>query len=235
VHRSVARAGKRFAALALIAAALVVALSAPAWGHIDIDPPEALAGTTTTLNLTFHHGKDGTATTGLSVRLPAGTTLVRVPPLPGWAVAQSTDGGLTVVSWEGGRIPDGQEAAFPLEVTLPATPGEVLFPTVQMTEAGELAWIEPVADESETAKPAPRITLAANPDATTTTTAAPTTTTTAAPTTTAPSTTLDLPGTTNQAELRDDGDESAAPWLVAGGVAAAAMVGGGGWWLKRRS
>ena len=235
MHGSVTGTVRRFAALGVIAAGLVVALSAPAWAHIDIDPPEALAGTTTTLNLTFHHGKDGTATTGLSVRLPAGATLVRVPPLPGWTVAQSTDGGQAVVSWTGGRIPDGQEAAFPIEVTLPAAPGEVLFPTIQTTEAGELAWIEPVADESETAKPAPRITLAANPNATTTTTAAPTTTTTAAATTTAPPTTLDLPGTTNQAELRDEGDESAAPWLVAGGVAAAAMVGGGGWWLKRRS
>ena len=224
---------RRAAWPALFAAGVVVALAAPAWGHIDIDPPEALAGTTTTINLTFHHGKDGTATTGLSVRLPAGSTLVRVPPVAGWTASQSADGGQTVVTWTGGSIPDGQEAAFPIELTLPPTPGEVLFPTIQSTVAGELAWIEPVADESETAKPAPRITLAANPNATTTTTAAPTTTT-AAPTTTAPTTTLDLPGTTNQAEQRDDGDESAAPWFVAGGVAAAAMVGGGGWWLKRR-
>ncbi len=210
-----------------------MALAAPAWGHIDIDPPEAVAGTTTTINLTFHHGKDGTATTGLAVRLPAGATLVRVPPLPGWTASQSTEGGQTVVTWVGGRIPDGQNAAFPIELTLPPTPGEALFPTIQTTEAGELAWIEPVADESETARPAPRINLAANPNATTTTRRRRPRPRRLRPPP-APTTTLDLPGTTNQAEQRDDGDESAAPWLVAGGVAAAAMVGGGGWWLKRR-
>ncbi len=66
-----------------------------------------------------------------------------------------------------------------------------------------------------TANPAPRLTLVADPNATTTTTAA--TTTTEDVTTT----TADLPGTTVEAANEGDGD-SAAPWLIGAGIAAIA-------------
>ncbi|MGE3620409.1 MAG: DUF1775 domain-containing protein [Acidimicrobiia bacterium] len=216
--------------------ALVVALATTAGAHVGIDPEEATAGAVTTVTLSFHHGKDGTATTGLSVQLPEGASVVAIPAKDGWTAQQTVEGGRTVVTWSGGSVPDGQEGEFPVEVRLPATPGVALFPTVQVTEAGELAWIEEGEGEGEDASPAPRLTLVADPAATTTT-AAPTTTTTAAPTTTtaAPTTTVSLPGTVNQAESRDDGDQSPAPWLIGSGVAAAVAIGVGGWVLKRRS
>lgn len=54
--------------------------------------------------------------------------------------------------------------------------------------------------------------------------------------TTAPQeTTESLPGTTLEAEQRDDGNTSAAPWLIGSGLAAAAMVGLGGLFLKSRT
>ncbi len=42
----------------------------------------------------------------------------------------------------------------------------------------------------------------------------------------------DLPGTTLEAEQRDDGNTSAAPWVIGSGIAALAAVGIGGWILK---
>jgi hypothetical protein len=43
-----------------------------------------------------------------------------------------------------------------------------------------------------------------------------------------------LPGTTLEADQRDDGNTSAAPWFIGSGVAAIVMVGAGGWLLQRR-
>ena len=45
----------------------------------------------------------------------------------------------------------------------------VLFPTLQGTEAGELAWIGEEEGEGEDESPAPRLTLVADPNATATT------------------------------------------------------------------
>jgi hypothetical protein len=44
-----------------------------------------------------------------------------------------------------------------------------------------------------------------------------------------------LPGTTLEAEQRDDGTTSAAPWLIGSAVAAAVVVGLGGLFLKSRT
>ena len=44
-----------------------------------------------------------------------------------------------------------------------------------------------------------------------------------------------LPGTTLEAEERDDGGTDAAPWIIGSGIAAAVAVGVGGTILKRRA
>lgn len=167
---------RRLAAVIALALAALLVLGVPAWAHVEIEPEEAVAGSTETLTFSVEHGKDG-ATTGLVVQLPT-------------------------------------------------TPGVVLFPTIQETEAGELAWTSEEECEGEGQTPAPRLTLVADPNgsSTTSTTAEATTTTDA-----------DRPGTTLEAEERDDGNTSAAPWLIGSGLAAVAAVGIGGTILKRRS
>ena len=70
-------------------------------------------------------------------------------------------------------------------------------------------------------------TVVADPSATSTTTS------TTEPTATT-STGSDLPGTTLEAQERDDGNTSAAPWLIGSGIAALAAIGIGGTLLKRR-
>lgn len=208
-------------------ALVAVLLAAPVAGaHVELDPTEAIAGSTVTLTFSFHHGKDGTATTALEVLLPDGTQVVDLPAVPGWT--GTADPAAGTITWSGGSVADGIEAAFPAVVRLPDQSGEVLFKTIQTTEAGELAWIEEEASEGEGAHPAPRLTLIADPSAPTTTEA--TTTTESS----SPSTTERQPGTSLEAEERDDGSTSAAPWVIGSGVAALVAVGAGGLLLKRR-
>ncbi|MET0729222.1 MAG: DUF1775 domain-containing protein [Acidimicrobiales bacterium] len=221
---------RRLLAVPALAAAALLAFATAAGAHVELEPGEAVAGSTTTLTFSFHHGKDGTATTGLEVLLPEGASVVEIPSIAGWVSELDLDAG--IVTWSGGSSPDGVEARFPLIVSLPTTPGEVLFKTIQTTDAGELAWIEEDAGDGEDSSPAPRLTLVADPNATTTT--EPSTSTTGVTT----STTDDeeeLPGTTLEAKERDDGTTSAAPWIIGSGVAAAVAVGAGGLMLKHRA
>lgn len=218
---------RRLIAVPLLALIALVGLASGASAHVNIDPEEVVAGSTTTLTLSFHHGKDGSATTGLEVLLPEGVVLVSVPDVVGWTSAVDDTAG--TVTWTGGSVPDGEEGAFPVEVTMPSEPGELLFKTVQTTAVGELAWIEEEEGHEEGSYPAPRLTVVADPDApvsdddTTTSTEADDTTTTER-----------LPGTTLEAEQRDDGSSSPAPWLIGAGVAAVVAIGAGGYVLKRR-
>jgi uncharacterized protein YcnI len=206
---------RRLLAMPALALVVLVLTAAVAGAHVELDPGEAVAGSTTTLTFSFHHGKDGTATTGLQVLLPP----------------SAVDTAAGTVTWSGGSVPDGTEAELPVVVRLPDQPGEALFKTIQTTEAGELAWIEQEESEAEGAYPAPRLVLTAEPDATTTTEA--TTTTVGGSETTESG--RALPGTTLEAEQRDDGTTNPAPWLIGSGVAAAVAVGVGGYVLKRRA
>ena len=216
-------AARALAALVL-ALALVLGLALPASAHVELEPAQAEAGSTATLTFSFHHGKDGTATTGLAVQLPEGAAVVDVPAKDGWTSAV-TDGG-TVVTWTGGSVPDDTEAAFAVVVRLPSREGEVLFPTVQTTAAGELAWISADEGESEADHPAPRLVLTPAQATTSSTTGVDDSTTTRAP--------RDLPRTILEAEQRDDGGGSPAPWLIMSGLAALAVIGIGGTILSRR-
>lgn len=200
---------RRLAAVIALALAALLSLAAPAWAHVEIEPEEAVAGSAETLTFSVEHGKDGAPTTGLVVQLPDGASVTEVPPKDGWT--SEVDEAEHTVAWSGGSAPD--EDSFSVVVRLPTTPGVVLFPTIQETEAGELAWIDQEESEAEDAHPAPRLTLVADPNATDS----------------------DLPGTTLEAEERDDGNTSAAPWVIGSGIAAVVAIAIGGTILKHRS
>lgn len=212
---------RRLTAVTALALAALVALAGPAWAHVELEPEEAVAGSTATL--TFVVEFEGSATQGVEVQLPEGASVAEVPEKSGWT--SSTDAAAGTVAWTGGSTTE--DDTFLVLVELPTTAGEVLFPTIVQTAEGEVAWI---GEEPDAAEPAPRLTLVADPNATTTTSEA--TTTTEATTSTTDS---DLPGTTLEAEQRDDGGTSAAPWIIGSGIAALAAIVIGGTILKRRA
>ena len=213
---------RRLTIVTTLGLAAVVGLATPALAHVELEPSEATAGATETL--TFNVAYEGAATTGLDVQLPEGASVASVPDKAGWT--SSVDDADNTVSWSGGS--SEADEPFSVVVDLPTTPGEVLFPAIQTTTDGEVAWIEEQESEGEGNHPAPRLTLVADPNATTTT--APSTTTTAGVT----STTDDRPDTTVEASNEGDGD-SAAPWLIGAGIAAILVIGIGGYLLKRRT
>ena len=208
-HRCMIRRLVAFASLTVIA---LSALAGPASAHVEIEPEEAVAGSATTLTFVVEY--EGAATTGLVVQLPEGAAATEVPAKDGWTSV--IDSVANTATWSGGSAPDDE--SFDLVVQLPTTPGEVLFPAIVQTTDGEEAWIEEAESEGETGKPAPRLTLTADPNAT-----AATTTTTSA-----------LPGTTLEADQRDDGNTSAAPWIIGSGIAAVLVIAIGGLFLKRK-
>jgi uncharacterized protein YcnI len=221
---------RRIAVGTAVVLLVLVGWAAVASAHVELEPEEAVAGSETTLRFSFHHGKDGSATTALEVQLPVGAEVIDVPTVEGFT--SEVDETARTVRWSGGSVPDGTEAEFPVLLRLPAEPGVALFPTIQETEAGDLDWISPEEGEGEGENPAPRLTLTPDPNATTTT--AEVTTTTAADTTDA-TTSSSLPGTTVEAEQRDDGDTNTAAWLLGSGLAAVVAIVVGGLLLKRRA
>jgi uncharacterized protein YcnI len=188
---------------------------APAAAHTVLEPEQAAAGSTETL--TFHVAHEGAATIGLDVQLPDGASVVEVPAKDGWTA--SSDPEASTVTWDGGPVEADEE--FEVVVELPDRAGVVLFPAIQRTTEGEVAWIGPDEGEGHDGHPAPRLTLVADPSAGSTTTTEPT------------STSRELPGTTLEAANEGDGD-GAAPWLIGSGIAAIVAIAAGGYLLKRR-
>jgi uncharacterized protein YcnI len=213
---------RRLTLVLAIVLAAVVGLASRAMAHTELEPSEATAGSTEAL--TFNVAYEGAATTGLDVQLPEGASVVELPDKAGWT--STTDDADNTVSWSGGSVE--ADETFSVVVALPDTPGEVLFPAIQATIEGDVAWIDEEEGEGHDGKPAPRMTLVADPNATTTTEA--TTTTTAEAT----STTSDRPATTVEAANEGDGD-SAAPWLIGAGIVAILVIAIGGYLLKRKS
>ncbi len=209
---------RRLSLLLALTLALLGASAPPARAHTELQPEEAVAGATETL--TFHVAFEGAGTIGLDVELADGAAVVEVPPKDGWT--SSSDPEANTVSWEGGPVEADEE--FEVVVELPDTTGVVLFPAIQRTTEGEVAWISEDEGDGHDGNPAPRITLVADPNPTSTTT-------TTEPTTT---TSRDLPGTTLEAANEGDDDGSAAPWLIGSGIAAVVAIAVGGYLLRRR-
>ena len=204
---------RRLVAFASLTVIALIALAGTASAHVEIGPEEAVAGSTTTLTVVVEH--KGAATTGLVVQLPDGASVSEVPENAGSTSWLNAAAG--TVTWSG---PSADHEGFSAVVQLPTTPGEVLFPALQETTGGEIAWIEEEESEGEGGNLAPRLTRTADPNAATTTGEATTTTTNA------------LPGTTLEADQRDDGTTSAAPWILGSGIAAGLVITIGGLFLK---
>jgi uncharacterized protein YcnI len=203
---------RRTSLLAVAAVGLVLAPEASA--HAEITPARVPANSVTEFVLSVA-GEENAPTVKVSMQVPAGLGNVKPLPARGWEAELVG----RVITWSGGRFPQGESGEFTITAQFPNTPGARLkFPTVQTYGNGTIArWIG--APSSDT--PAPTILLTAaqapvppppppSPPVTTTTT---TTATTAA--------------------TESDDDEGSAGWVV-GGVVALILVGAGVALLWRR-
>jgi uncharacterized protein YcnI len=163
---------------ALIAAAAAAALAVvgTAAAHVGTTPSEAPAGQTSIIGFAIGHGCEGSPTTSVSIRIPAGVTSARPRPKAGWRISivrgklpepvkdfagNTVTRGVLSVTWSGGRLPDAQFDTFDLRLGMPNRPGKTLyFPTVQRCVRGVYRWTQiPKAGQAEPEEPAPGVKL----------------------------------------------------------------------------
>jgi uncharacterized protein YcnI len=92
---------------------LALVLAATASAHANLSPPIALAKTSQIFTLAVPTEKSGT-TTKVELVVPVGFAIDSFFPSPGWKrqTSQTTGGELTSVTWSGGSVPTGEDAAF---------------------------------------------------------------------------------------------------------------------------
>lgn len=148
----------------IVFTAALVALAAPAFGHVTLETREAEPGTTYKAVLRVPHGCDGEATLKVRAQVPEGMFNVKPMPKAGWTLetvtgpyaktydnhgTQMTEGVVEVI-WTG-DLPDAHYDEFVFRGSLAGdlVLGETLwFPVVQECANGSEAWTEiPAAGE----------------------------------------------------------------------------------------
>ena len=173
----------RIAAAGTVAASAVLAVSAPAFAHVSVQPEGVAAkGDYAVVNFKVPNERDDASTTNVEVSFPADHPLSSVMPQPldGWSVkvtkskldkpitahGQKIDEAVTKVTWtaDGKGIEAGFFQKFPLSIgALPEDTDELVFKAVQTYSNKEVVrWIEPQKEGAEEPEnPAPVLALSA--------------------------------------------------------------------------
>lgn len=141
---------KTFVFLTLLGLMIVPVAAA----HVEPSPEKVPAGSVSRITLAVE-GEESVPAVKLTVQMAAGVTDVIAQHTRGWK--QSVNG--RVVTWSGGKIPNGGSEKFTFSAKMPASEGRVLvFPSLVTYANGNVVhWIG--AENSDT--PAPRVTLTA--------------------------------------------------------------------------
>jgi uncharacterized protein YcnI len=177
------RIGSRAVVAALAAAALSIALAAPAFAHVTVDPASAPKGAEITLGFRVPNEEATASTIKIQIFFPSRHPVLGIDPqsAPGWTDHIHTsplnppittdDGPLTdyvsEVDWSGGAIKPGHfQEFYVLAQQLPTT-SQVVFKALQTYSDGNVVrWIQPVvAGQPEPDHPTPILQLTNAPAA----------------------------------------------------------------------
>ena len=108
---------KKHLALGAVAAFAALAYAESASAHAHLSPPVALAKEGQVFTLAVPTEKEGATTNSIELTLPAGFAIDSFVPTTGWKrTTQQTGSGeeavITKVTWTGGSVPTGEDAAF---------------------------------------------------------------------------------------------------------------------------
>jgi uncharacterized protein YcnI len=108
---------KKHLALGALAAFAALAYAESASAHARVSPPVALAKEGQVFTLAVPTEKEGATTNSIELTLPKGFSIDSFVPTTGWkrAVQQTGSGEtavITKVTWTGGAVPTGEDAAF---------------------------------------------------------------------------------------------------------------------------
>ncbi|MCX4576132.1 YcnI family protein [Streptomyces sp. NBC_01571] len=173
----------RIAAAGAVAASAVLALSAPAFAHVSVQPEgPAAKGGYAVVDFKVPNERDDSATTKVEVNLPTDHPLASVMPQPldGWSVKvtksklakpltihdEQISEAVSKVTWTatGKGIEPGFFQKFPLSIgQLPEDADELVFKAIQTYDNKEVVrWIEPQKEGAEEPEnPAPVLALSA--------------------------------------------------------------------------
>lgn len=134
------RAGGTALAVLTLATVAVAAAAGPAAAHVVVETVEPRGDGTATLTLTFDHGCDGEATYALAVAMPDGVEVLAAGQPEGWTSEVAGD----AVRWEGDPVPDGERAAFTVDVRVTGEVGQsFVLPAEQSCPSGaSYAWTD---------------------------------------------------------------------------------------------
>ncbi|MFI2202046.1 YcnI family protein [Streptomyces sp. NPDC020192] len=181
------RIASRVTAATAVAGTAVLALSAPAFAHVSVQPEGTAAkGGYAVVDFKVPNERDNASTTKLEVTFPADHPLASVmpQPLPGWNVqvtkvkldkpltmhGEKIDEAVTKVTWtaaDGKGVQPGYFQKFPLSIgALPENTDQLVFKALQTYSDKEVVrWIEaPQAGQDEPENPAPVLQLSAASD-----------------------------------------------------------------------
>lgn len=107
---------KRALAFPVLAAVALVA-TASASGHAEVSPNVTLAKSGQVFTLAVPTEKENATTTRIELTPPEGFNIDSFAPSPGWKRSTQQTGsgeeaGFTKVTWDGGNVPTGENAAF---------------------------------------------------------------------------------------------------------------------------
>ncbi|MEV6117548.1 YcnI family protein [Streptomyces sp. NPDC052109] len=181
------RAVSRLAAVGAVAGTAVLALSAPAFAHVTVQPEgPAAKGGYAVVDFKVPNERDNASTTQVEVNFPADHPLASVmaESVPGWNVkvtkskldkplsmhGEKIDEAVTKVTWtaaDGKGIQPGYFQKFPVSVgALPDNTDQLVFKALQTYSDKEVVrWIEvPQAGQDEPENPAPVLQLSTATD-----------------------------------------------------------------------
>ncbi len=175
-------AARRLAAVTTVAGSAVLALAAPAFAHVTVQPGAATQGGYTAVAFRVPDESDTASTTKVEVSLPLDHPLasVRTMPLPGWTAVLEKTKLATPIKTESGQIIEavskitwtadatakvgpGQFQEFKVSLgPLPTDADSMTFKALQTYDNGQVVrWIDEAKDgQPEPAHPAPVLTLA---------------------------------------------------------------------------
>jgi uncharacterized protein YcnI len=144
---------KKHLALGALAAFAALAYAESASAHAHVSPPVALAKEGQVFTLAVPTEKEGATTTSIELTLPAGFAIDSLVPTTGWkrAVQQTGSGDtavITKVTWTGGAVPTGEDAAFSFLASTTGT-GSYTFGVRQTYSDGSVVnWSGPESSDT---------------------------------------------------------------------------------------
>jgi periplasmic copper chaperone A len=168
--------------LPLAALALFCGISAPALAHVTANPDNGPAGQYFETKFRVSHGCEGSDTTAVSIKFPAGIVSLKPQHKDGWKVeikkskldkpVPAGHGKIATeqvdeVIWSGSVLPDAEYDEFGIVLRLPETEATLWFPVTQICQKGALEWKEiPAAGQQwhDLKSPAPFVKISPSAD-----------------------------------------------------------------------